>query len=185
MGLAAELSYIVPRPNIVQRAIQGFASTRGGAWLFSKILPPLDRRLGRITRGGGLAPDLLAGLPVLELTTTGRRSGEPRKTHLIAVPIDDTIALLGTNFGQAATPAWVLNLEAEPRARVEFRGVARDVVAQPATSANIIVCSSWPAASTAAHKVPTAVTGPPTRSSCRRRADPPRSRRSSRSRSTS
>jgi deazaflavin-dependent oxidoreductase (nitroreductase family) len=135
MGLAAELSYVVPSPNVAQRTVQRFASTRGGAWLFSKILAPLDRHAARLTRGRALLPDLLAGLPALELTSTGRRSGQARKTHLIAVPVDDTLALLGTNFGQATTPAWVLNLEAEPRARVEFRGVAREVVAQPATPA--------------------------------------------------
>ena len=55
-----------------------------------------------------------------------------RETHLIAVPIGDTLALLGTNFGQASTPAWVLNLEADPRASVTHRGVTRPVVARPA-----------------------------------------------------
>jgi deazaflavin-dependent oxidoreductase (nitroreductase family) len=48
------------------------------------------------------------------VTTTGRRSGLRRTTHLIAVPYGDTLALLGTNFGQPATPAWALNLEADP-----------------------------------------------------------------------
>jgi deazaflavin-dependent oxidoreductase (nitroreductase family) len=75
----------------------------------------------------------MAGLPVLELITTGRKSGQPRHAHLIAVPSGDTLALIGTNFGQANTPAWVLNLEAEPRARVTYQDEARDVVARAAT----------------------------------------------------
>ncbi len=132
MGIAAELSYAVPRPNPLQRAVQAFACTRAGAWLFSRLLAPMDRITSRVTRGRSHLPDLLAGLPVLELTSTGRRSGQPRKTHLIAVPVDDTIALLGTNFGQAGTPAWVFNLEAEPRAKVTYRGVSREIVARPA-----------------------------------------------------
>jgi len=77
-------------------------------------------------------PRLMAGLPVLVLTTTGRRTGRPRETFLIAVPVDDTLALLGTNFGQADTPAWVLNLEAQPRATVTHDGVTRAVLARPA-----------------------------------------------------
>ena len=59
---------------------------------------------------------------MLDVTTTGRRSGLRRTSHLIAVPYDDTLALLGTNFGQPTTPAWVLNLEADPHATVVHRG---------------------------------------------------------------
>jgi deazaflavin-dependent oxidoreductase (nitroreductase family) len=70
---------------------------------------------------------------VLDLTTTGRKSGQPRTSHLIATPHDGTLALLGTNFGQERTPAWVLNLEADPRATVSYRGTSREVVARPAT----------------------------------------------------
>lgn len=63
------------------------------------------------------------------------KTGQPRRTQLIALPLDDTLALLGTNFGQPKTPTWVLNLEAEPRASVDHRGITRDVVARPATEA--------------------------------------------------
>lgn len=133
MGLAAELSYRHARGNQFQRAIQAFASTQLGARTFSRILPPMDRAVAKLTRGRTSAPRLLAGLPVLRLTSTGRKSGQPRETHLICIPIGDTLALLGTNFGQAATPAWVLNLEADPRATVTYREIAREVVARPAT----------------------------------------------------
>ena len=89
--------------------------------------------VGRVERGRTSAPAVLAGLPVLDLTTTGRKSGAPRTTHLISVPVGDTLALLGTNFGQGATPAWVLNLEAEPRASVTYKGRTLEVVARPAS----------------------------------------------------
>lgn len=135
MGLAADLSYTVPRPNHAQRAIQALASTRPGAWLFSRVLPPLDRAVARYSDGRLSVPKVMAGLPVLVLTSTGRRSGQPRSTHLIAVPMDDTLALLGTNFGQRRTPTWVLNLEADPRAAVTHQGTTRPVVARPATEA--------------------------------------------------
>jgi deazaflavin-dependent oxidoreductase (nitroreductase family) len=78
---------------------------------------------------------VLAGLPVLDLTTTGRRSGRPRTSHLISIPVGEDLAVLGTNFGQPATPAWVLNLEADPRATVTHRGRTLPVTARPATDA--------------------------------------------------
>jgi deazaflavin-dependent oxidoreductase (nitroreductase family) len=133
MSLVAELGYTHRRGNAFQRVLQAFASTRAGGWFFSKTLARLDRAADRLTKGRVDLPQVLAGLPSLVLTTTGRRSGQPRSTHLIAVPIGDTLALLGTNFGQPHTPAWVLNLEAEPRARVTYRDVSRAVVARPAT----------------------------------------------------
>lgn len=132
MGLAAELDYVHKPPNAFQHVVQLFASTRPGAWTFSKMLPRLDDLVGKVTRGRHSAPGLVAGLPVLDLTTTGRRSGARRTTHLISIPVDDHLALIGTNFGQPSTPAWVLNLEADPRASVTYRGAAREVVARPA-----------------------------------------------------
>ena len=133
MGLAADLGYRIPRPNAVHRAVQAFASTRPGAWTFSKTLRHLDDVVVRASKGRTSAPELLAGLPVLDIVTTGRRSGAPRRTHLIAVPYADTLALLGTNFGQSSTPAWVLNLEADPRLSVTHRGSTVAAVARAAT----------------------------------------------------
>lgn len=133
--VTTQLSYRHKRANAFQRSVQAFASTRPGAWFFSKTLAPMDRALARLNKGRTSLPELLAGLPALVLRSTGRRTGQPRDTHLIAVPIGDTLALLGTNFGQASTPAWVLNLEADPRAKVSYRGATCDVVARPATDA--------------------------------------------------
>lgn len=133
MGLAAELSYAFERPNAFQRVVQAFASTRLGAWTFSRTLRHLDAVITRLSGGRTSAPRLLAGLPVLRVTTTGRKSGQQRATFLISIPVDDTLALLGTNFGQPSTPAWVLNLESDPRATVTYRQHTRAVVARPAT----------------------------------------------------
>jgi deazaflavin-dependent oxidoreductase (nitroreductase family) len=133
MGLALDLGYVIRRPNLLHRGTQALASTRAGAWVFSKLLHRVDHLVGRLSGGRTSAPAILAGLPVLDITTNGRRSGQPRRTHLIAVPYDGTLALLGTNFGQASTPAWVLNLEADPHLSVSFHGNTRNVVARPAT----------------------------------------------------
>ena len=133
VGLATELSYDYTRPNLFNRAVQAFAATRPGAWLFAKLLARIDRALGRLSNDRFSLPAVVARLPVLVLTTTGRRTGQPRHTHLIAVPFRDTLALLGTNFGQPSTPAWVLNLEADPRAAIAHRAVTRAVVARRAT----------------------------------------------------
>jgi len=131
--LQSALGYEFSEPNVLARASQAAAASRPGAWLGSKILQPLDSLVLKATKGRTTASEVLAGLPVVTVTTTGRKSGQRRPAPLIAVPIDGDLALLGTNFGQEATPAWVHNLEAEPSATVAFRDVEIDVVARPAT----------------------------------------------------
>ncbi len=135
MGLAADLNYHHRKPNPFQRLIQAFASTRPGAWTFAKTLRHIDAVVTKVTSGRTSAPRLLAGLPVLLVTSTGRKSGRARTSPLISVPIGDTLALLGTNFGQPNTPAWVLNLEADPQASVTHQRITRHVVARPASGA--------------------------------------------------
>jgi len=135
VGLAADLGYRIRPPTRLHRLTQACASTRPGSWFFAKSLRHVDDVVGRVSRGRTSAPELLAGLPVLDIVTTGRRSGAPRRTHLIAVPYDDTLALLGTNFGQPSTPAWVLNLESDPHVTLRHRDTVLEAVARPATQA--------------------------------------------------
>jgi deazaflavin-dependent oxidoreductase (nitroreductase family) len=134
MGVQTALGYEFRSPNAFQRANQRIASTRAGAWIFSKSVQSLDGLVHRLTRDRTSASEVLAGLPVVRITTTGRRSGQPRLAPLIAVPIGDDLALLGTNFGGTSTPAWVHNLVAEPRATAAYRDAEIDVVARPATA---------------------------------------------------
>lgn len=132
MGLAADLDYSITAPNVFQRGVRLAASTRPGSAILARLLPTLDRTVARLSRGRTTAVELLAGLPVVEVTTTGRRSGKTRRTQLIAIPVADTLALLGTNFGQASTPTWALNLEADPAAVVTHRHLVVPVLARAA-----------------------------------------------------
>lgn len=133
MGVAADLGYAFRKPNLFQRSMQALAGTKPGAWFFSKALRHLDSGMARLTGGRTTIAEFLAGLPVVDITTTGRKSGQRRTSHLIAIPHGETLALLGTNFGQASTPAWVLNLEADGHAHAQFKQRSLDVVARPAS----------------------------------------------------
>lgn len=70
-----------------------------------------------------------AVLPQLILTTTGRRSGEPREAMLLYARDGSDWVVIGSNWGQEHHPAWSLNLLADPRARVTVLGESTDVVA--------------------------------------------------------
>ena len=119
MTLAEQLDYAHTRPNLFQRAMRRFSKSTVGAWLFARTLRYCDALLLRFAHGR-TAPELLAGLPTVFVTTTGARSGEKRTSPLVAIPIDEGLALVGTNFGQKATPAWYYNLRKHPDAEVRY-----------------------------------------------------------------
>ena len=53
-------------------------------------------------------------LPTLLLTTTGRKSGEPRALPLIYGPAGDGYVVIASKGGMPTHPVWYLNLEANP-----------------------------------------------------------------------
>ena len=134
MGLVQALDYSIPVPNGLHRAMWHVSSSRPGAWLFARSMPQIDRLVLRASRGQLTAASLAAGIPVLTLTTTGARTGQRRTSPLLGVPFNNDIAIIGTHFGQTATPAWYYNLRAEPRAHVAFRTTSVPVTARDATA---------------------------------------------------
>ena len=134
MGVQAALGYQHKAGNPIHRAMRSMAGSKPGAAFFSKTIQPIDGAVHKLTGNTTTATELLAGLPVVYLTTVGRKSGQPRRTPLIAVPIGDDLALLGTNFGGKRTPGWVFNLEAEPHVKLGYRTTETDVVARSATA---------------------------------------------------
>src|SRR5918993_5919681 len=60
-----------------------------------------------------------ASMPVVELTTTGRKSGQPR-TVLLTSPWQegDAYVVVASRGGDDTHPAWLLNLRAEPMVEV-------------------------------------------------------------------
>lgn len=110
---------------------------------------PLDRLLGRLTRGRFVALGL-RGLPSLLITTTGRKSGQPRTNPLIYSPDGDSFVVVGSNWGQQHHPAWSANLLAHPEATVTLGGrdiAVRATLATGAERARLwdLVRRNWPA----------------------------------------
>ena len=62
------------------------------------------------------------GMPVLLLTTTGRRSRQPRTPPLTYLDHGDAFVVFASCLGEPKHPAWWLNLEADPSATVQIGG---------------------------------------------------------------
>ena len=89
--------------------------------LLMKSMNALHRGLLTVTFGkvGWRA----GGMPVLELTTIGRRSGEPRSCMLTSpLQVGETYAIVASRGGDDHHPAWFLNLQANPEVTVKIGG---------------------------------------------------------------
>lgn len=132
MGLQADIGFIPRRANAVQRFLQKLASASLFSGFLAKVLAPLDRLVHRLSKGRATLTGTAAALPVVLLTTTGARSGEPRTSPLNGIPLGDDLAVMGTSFGIGKVPSWAYNLRADPTASIEYKGSSFDVVAREA-----------------------------------------------------
>jgi deazaflavin-dependent oxidoreductase (nitroreductase family) len=75
------------------------------------------------------------GMPVVMLTTTGRKSGK-RRTTMLTSPTQDgeSIVLVASYGGDDRHPAWFLNLRDNPEVEVAMRGQTRPMRARVASS---------------------------------------------------
>jgi deazaflavin-dependent oxidoreductase (nitroreductase family) len=83
--------------------------------LANRVHPWLYRRAG----GKGVFASV-QGMPVLLLTTRGRRSGHRRTNVLGYVRDGDDLLVVASAGGEPRHPAWALNLRANPEAEVEI-----------------------------------------------------------------
>jgi deazaflavin-dependent oxidoreductase (nitroreductase family) len=85
----------------------------------------------RLSRGRLLGR--VAGMPVLLLTTTGRRSGKPRTTPLTFFRDGANLVVIASNGGADRPPDWSLNLQQNSRAVVKIGTDELTVQARTAT----------------------------------------------------
>jgi F420H(2)-dependent quinone reductase len=99
---------------------------------------PLLRAVSRIHAAvyrasrGRLLGRIGKGMPVLLLTTTGRKTGRRRTTPLLYLEDGGRYAVVASVGGAPQHPAWYLNLRADSRATVEIGGRMRAVRAETA-----------------------------------------------------
>ena len=91
---------------------------------FSKLHRAVYRKTG------GRVGARLGRLPMLLLTTVGRKSGQERTSTLACLEDGDDLVVVASNNGRDQHPAWWLNLTANPEAGVQFGREHRRVRAE-------------------------------------------------------
>ena len=98
-----------------ERMIKKFGRSPIGDWYLKKLAPRIDPPLLRWT--GGRVSSVYP-VPVMLLTTTGAKSGQPRTLPLLYINDGDSILLIASNYGKTSHPAWYRNLVANPKVEV-------------------------------------------------------------------
>lgn len=118
-------------PNIPpwQRTLQRFLALRPVSAVLARFLYHADAALLRFS-GGRLDFARLSGLPVIEITTIGAKSGMLRTLPLAGLPIGKKYVLIASNFGRAHHPAWYHNLKANPECIVRAGNEVKKYIAR-------------------------------------------------------
>lgn len=108
-----------------------------------------DEHVRRYEETDGEVGYLWNGATILVLTTTGRKSGEPRKFALIYDSRGDDLVVVASKGGAPDHPGWYENLRAHPDASVQVRGERFAVRARTAEGAERdelwrLMNRSWP-----------------------------------------
>ncbi len=90
----------------------------------------LHTKVYRLT--GGKVGHRAGKLTNLLLTTTGRKSGKERTVTLAYITDGENYVVVASNGGADRHPAWWLNLEKNPHARIQVGDGGLDVVASKA-----------------------------------------------------
>ena len=130
-GTWRKMRRMVPQKNFLQRINKDIAMSAEGARLSARVMHHLDKLVLRLSNGRATAASLLTGLPILTLTTTGAKSGQPRTTPLVAIPFgDNQLVIIASNWGQQKHPAWYYNLVAQPQVTVTQNGRSQPYLAR-------------------------------------------------------
>lgn len=96
-----------------------------------KVVTGLHQALIRLT--GGRIGGRMMNMPVLLLTTTGRKTGQQRTTPLTYFTDGDDIVVIASKGGAPRHPAWYLNLVANPKVEIAYGTTTETRTARTAT----------------------------------------------------
>jgi deazaflavin-dependent oxidoreductase (nitroreductase family) len=109
------------KPNAFQKIIHRFLMLTSVSAVLAKILHRADLFMLRLT-GNRHTFAKLVGLPILQLTTIGARTNQPRTLPLVGIMDNERIALIASKFGGEHNPGWYYNLKKHPECIVRWNG---------------------------------------------------------------
>jgi len=111
---------MIRQPNALQKLFHRFFMQPSVTAFFATRVHSIDKFLLRIS-GGRLTGSQILGWNIIQLTTIGARSRQPRTMPLVGLFDGEKIALVASSFGREHNPGWYYNLKAHPECEVQFK----------------------------------------------------------------
>ncbi len=108
---------------LMRRPITAFAAPR---------VHHIDEAIWKLTQGKFTLSATL-GWNIIQLTTKGAKTNQPRTIPLVGVFDCEKIALIASSFGRKHNPGWYYNLKAHPECEVQFTGRSGRYIAREAS----------------------------------------------------
>jgi|SRR5579859_4734566 len=100
-----------------------------GKWIFKQFI---GFQIFMYRRSGGKRFGHMRGMPLLLLTTTGRKTGTQHVTPVMYIRDGNNYVITASNNGAEKHPSWFANLQANPQTRIELDDMTRSVMAHQA-----------------------------------------------------
>ena len=98
---------------------------------FAPRVHQIDKTILKLTRGKYTATQIL-GWNIIQLTTIGAKTGQPRMMPLLALWDGANIGLIASSFGREHHPGWYYNLKKNPQCDVQYKGHSSKYLAHEA-----------------------------------------------------
>ena len=98
------------------------AATKLGGWFYVNVAPKIDRVLMRLT-GNRISTTMM--LPIVMVDTIGAKTGQLRRTPLVAAQDGDSLVIIASRGGDTRNPGWYYNLKAHPDVPAVFGKASR------------------------------------------------------------
>ena len=103
----------IKEPNAVQRFLHRFLMLRAVTAFFATRTHHMANWVLKLTQGKYTLSEIL-GWHIIQVKTTGAKTGKPFTTILIAIPDGERIGLIASSFGRQHNPGWYYNLKSHP-----------------------------------------------------------------------
>lgn len=117
------------KPNAFQKLIHRFLMLSSVSAGLAKILHHADIFMLHLTRNRHTFSELV-GLPIIQITTMGAKTKQPRTLPLVGLFEGEKIGLIASSFGREHNPGWYYNLKIHPECEVMFKSRARKYIAR-------------------------------------------------------
>src|SRR5215211_1249334 len=112
------------RQGPLRRLVQKAAAVVPLSLVPARTLPRIDHAFYRLSHGHTTFSAWISGLPIVMLTTTGARTGQPRTLPVLGLPDGDRLVVIASNYGRPGNPGWYHNLLVHSRVVVTWKGSA-------------------------------------------------------------